>query len=105
MFRVVLHASLNRLRSPTNDIFAAQLLSNCQSSTKDLYYTVCELFGNHIIQPLQTSSRRRPLWPSPSQLVLASLPKAKAESAMAIARQYDLISLHATSAETDNGNS
>ena len=94
VLQVLLHTSLQTLREPDDTHSAETLLSGVQNSAFDLCQILFEFFGKNIVQP------RRELFQKATGLSVSHntssgfLTGAESESAMATARQHDLIGAH-----------
>ena len=94
MLQVLLHTALQTLREPDVNLSAETLLSEVQNSAFDLCQILFEFFGKNIVQP------RRDLFQKATGLLVSHntsssfLIGAESESAMATARQHDLIGAH-----------
>ena len=94
VLQVLLHTSLQTLREPDDTHSAETLLPEVQNSAFDLCQILFEFFGKNIVQP------RRELFQKATGLSVSHntssgfLTGAESESAMATARQHDLIGAH-----------
>ncbi len=94
VLQVLLHTSLQTLREPDDTHSAETLLSEVQNSAFDLCQILFEFFGKIIVQP------RRDIFQKATGLSVSHntssgfLTGAESESAMATARQHDLIGAH-----------
>ena len=94
VLQVLLHTALQTLSEPNGHVSADTLLSECQNSAFDLCQMLFEFFGKAIVQPRRDLFEKATCLSVSRSTISGFLTKAESESAMATARQHDLIGTH-----------
>ena len=94
VLQVLLHTSLQTLREFDDTHSAETLLSEVQNSAFDLCQILFDFFGKNIVQPRRDLFQKATGLPVSHNTSSGFLTGAESESAMATARQHDLIGAH-----------
>ena len=99
MLQMLFHAALDAFPPPDAEVFAEQLLEECQQYTEDLCTMLLEYFGKHIVQP------RHELFEKATSLAVSQsssagfLIQVEANAAMETTRQVELPTADADDAD------
>ena len=99
MLQVLLHTTIDALRTTNDDDVQSpeQLLSKCQSSTRDLFLVLFEFFGKHIVQTRREIFEKATGLSLSQSAALVFLRQVESDAACAIAPQHDLLGIHVES--------
>ena len=94
MLEVLLHTALRTLREPDDNVSDDTLLSECESSTADLCQILFEFFGRTMVQPCREIFEKDTGLSVSQSTSSGFLTTAESVTAMATARQHNLINTH-----------